>query len=54
MTSEPPGIDCGDDCDESFAAGSEVELSQEAGEGSVFAGWSRGRLLGHRRPAACR
>ena len=40
MTSEPPGIDCGDDCDDSFDADSVVELSQVAGEGWDFAGWA--------------
>ena len=40
VTSEPPGIDCGDDCDDSFDADSVVELSQVAGEGWDFAGWA--------------
>jgi hypothetical protein len=40
VTSRPAGIDCGDECDAPFAEDSEVELFQEADEGSVFAGWS--------------
>ena len=40
VTSRPTGIDCGDECDAPFAEGSDVELLQEADEGSVFIGWS--------------
>jgi hypothetical protein len=40
VTSRPRGIDCGRDCSEPFAAGSEVTLTHAADEGSVFAGWS--------------
>ena len=40
VTSRPAGIDCGDECDAPFAEGSEVELLQEADEGSAFVGWS--------------
>lgn len=40
VTSRPAGIDCGDECDAPFAEGSEVDLFQEAGEGSVFTGWT--------------
>ena len=40
VTSEPSGIDCGDDCDAPFTEGSEVELLQAADEGSDFAGWT--------------
>ncbi len=40
VTSRPEGIDCGDECDAPFAEGSDVELLQEADEGSVFIGWN--------------
>ena len=40
VTSSPSGIDCGSDCDESYAADTSVTLSAEASVGSVFAGWS--------------
>ncbi|HEY5709948.1 MAG TPA: hypothetical protein VIS51_11195 [Solirubrobacterales bacterium] len=40
VTSTPSGIDCGSDCDEEFAEGSEVTLSAEADAGSDFTGWS--------------
>lgn len=40
ITSSPPGIDCGADCAESFAPGTEVTLSATPASGSTFAGWS--------------
>ncbi len=40
VTSQPPGIDCGSDCSESYAEGSLVTLNATAGAGSSFAGWS--------------
>ena len=46
VTSTPPGIDCGRDCEAPFVEGSAVELIQEAGDGSVFAGWTGGGCSG--------
>jgi hypothetical protein len=40
VTSSPPGIDCGPDCSEAYAAGTVVTLSAAAEAGSTFAGWS--------------
>jgi uncharacterized protein (DUF2141 family) len=40
LTSSPAGIDCGSDCSESFAAGTEVTLMHTAAIGSAFVGWS--------------
>ncbi len=40
VTSSPPGIDCGADCAESFAPGTEVTLTATPAAGSTFAGWS--------------
>jgi List-Bact-rpt repeat protein len=40
VTSRPAGIDCGDDCDARFDDGTDVELLQQADDGSVFTGWS--------------
>ncbi|MBK9032522.1 MAG: hypothetical protein IPL61_14630 [Myxococcales bacterium] len=40
VTSNPPGIDCGADCDEVYVATTPVTLTQAAGPNSVFAGWS--------------
>ena len=39
VTSDPAGIDCGDDCSELFAPGSTVTLTAEAEAGSTFTGW---------------
>jgi len=39
VTSTPAGINCGDDCIQSFAAGSSVQLTAKPAAGSVFAGW---------------
>jgi hypothetical protein len=40
VVTSPPGINCGDDCDESYAKGTVVTLTARAFEGSVFAGWT--------------
>jgi hypothetical protein len=40
VTSVPPGIDCGVDCDEPFTSGTVVDLLAEAGQGSIFAGFT--------------
>ena len=40
VTSHPTGIDCGSDCSESYAFGSDVTLTATPDPGSVFAGWS--------------
>lgn len=40
VTSNPPGINCGADCSESYASGTGVTLAAVPAAGSVFAGWS--------------
>ena len=40
VTSSPPGIDCGTDCTESYAAGAAVTLTAAADAGYTFVGWS--------------
>jgi hypothetical protein len=40
VTSDPAGIDCGLDCEETFAEGEEVELEATAATGSEFSGWT--------------
>jgi Tol biopolymer transport system component len=40
VTSLPPGIDCGADCQETFTYGTVVTLTAQAAAGSAFAGWS--------------
>ena len=40
VTSSPSGIDCGSDCNESYAAGTVVTLITDAASGSTFVGWS--------------
>jgi uncharacterized repeat protein (TIGR02543 family) len=40
VTSNPSGIDCGQDCSEVYAVGRQVTLTANPAEGSVFAGWS--------------
>ncbi|MBV7453207.1 pre-peptidase C-terminal domain-containing protein [Acidovorax sp. sif1233] len=40
VTSSPAGINCGIDCNESYAAGTTVMLSATAGTGYTFSGWS--------------
>ncbi len=40
VTSSPAGINCGSDCSESYASGTNVTLTATAAGGSTFAGWS--------------
>ena len=42
VTSQPAGIDCGEDCAENIPEGTAVTLSAQADAGSLFAGWSGG------------
>jgi hypothetical protein len=39
VTSSPPGIACGDDCDQRYSSGTVVQLTATADAGSRFAGW---------------
>ncbi|NEX18574.1 MAG: hypothetical protein C1943_18745 [Halochromatium sp.] len=43
ITSTPPGIDCGNDCSEAYAPGTEVTLTATPATGSVFSAWSEPR-----------
>ena len=40
VTSTPPGINCGNDCTEDYASGTQVSLTASPAAGSVFAGWT--------------
>lgn len=40
VTSDPAGIDCGDDCSEPYANGTHVTLTATPTAGSIFTGWS--------------
>ena len=46
VASTPIGIDCGSDCTEPYAQGTEVTLAATAGQGSTFTGWSGGGCSG--------
>jgi surface antigen len=39
VTSNEPGIDCGDVCNASFVEGDSIELSAQPADGSTFVGW---------------
>jgi hypothetical protein len=45
-SSSPTGIDCGQDCNEQYTAGTSVTLTAVADAGSIFKGWSGGRCSG--------
>jgi hypothetical protein len=40
VTSNPAGINCGNDCSESYTSGTAVALSAIPAPGSIFSGWS--------------
>jgi hypothetical protein len=40
VTSDPAGIDCGSDCNETFGLGTEVTLTAARDSGSTFDGWN--------------
>lgn len=42
VTSSPPGINCGDDCSETYSTAQKVQLTAKADANSTFAGWSGG------------
>jgi len=46
VTSSPGGINCGDDCSNTYAIGTVVTLSAAPAGGSTFAGWSGGGCSG--------
>jgi uncharacterized repeat protein (TIGR02543 family) len=46
VTSTPAGINCGADCNETYASGTTVTLAAVASTGSTFAGWSGGGCSG--------
>jgi hypothetical protein len=46
VTSTPAGIDCGDDCSESYSSGTQVTLTATADQGATFLGWDGGGCSG--------
>jgi len=46
VTSSPAGINCGDDCSESYSKVQKVKLTAKADASSTFAGWSGGGCSG--------
>jgi hypothetical protein len=49
VTSSPAGVACPGDCDEAYAAGTQVVLTATAAPGSEFEGWGRACLGAHGR-----
>jgi hypothetical protein len=48
VLSDPPAIDCGSRCTETYDAGAQVTLRASAHEGSDFDGWSGGNCSGNK------
>jgi len=46
VTSNPTGVTCGGDCNQSYPDGTVVTLTAVAGSGDVFVGWSGGSCTG--------
>ncbi len=46
VLSDPPGINCGEDCSEEYTDGSAVKLNQAADSQSLFLGWDGGGCSG--------
>ena len=46
VTSTPAGINCGQTCNASFPAGTQVTLTESPNTGSIFAGWAGGGCSG--------
>jgi len=46
VTSNPPGIDCGSDCAETYLSFTQVTLTATPDAGSTFTGWSGGKCSG--------
>ena len=46
VLSDPPGIDCGSDCEEKYSSGTLVTLSATPAADATFAGWSGGGCSG--------
>jgi pimeloyl-ACP methyl ester carboxylesterase len=46
VTGNPPGINCGSDCTEAYASGTNVTLTASPDSGSIFTGWSGGGCSG--------
>ena len=42
VTSSPPGINCGNDCSETYSTAQKVQLTAKADADSIFAGWAGG------------
>lgn len=40
VTSNPPGINCGQTCSSAFPSGSQITLTAQGSSGAVFAGWT--------------
>ena len=46
VASEPSGVNCGDDCDQTYTAGTEVTLRATPDPDSLFSGWNGGGCSG--------